>query len=288
MANGAAGRGAHQLPPGRHGLSRSYVARNQRDRIVAAVAESALECGYGRMSVEDIVKRAGVSRRTFYEQFSSKDEAFLETFDHVAKLFISGVRKAVSEQDTFAGRIVAGFGTFLGLLAASPAFAHMCIVEVLAAGPEAIERRSEVMREFARIIDSNAEILPRRPKLPAMTADAIVGGIYEAIFRRIAAGQADQLMDMLPDVVELCLMPYIGEEKASATAQALRDKKDPVGAVATTLADEVPPGPLPVLAERPVVPAAVAGLSPDTLGPPAADSIAVAETLVSPDLPTAG
>src|SRR3954452_16868169 len=177
MASGAAGRGAHQLPPGRHGLSRAYVARNQRDRIIAAVAESAQESSYAQMSVEDIVKRDGVSRRTFYEQFSSKEEAFLATFDHVAMLLISGVPQAVSEQDSFAGRVVAVFGTFLALLAASPSFAHMCIVEVMAAGPEAIERRSEVMREFARIIDSNAEVLPRRPKLPAMTADAIVGGI---------------------------------------------------------------------------------------------------------------
>src|SRR4051794_34563220 len=132
MASGAAGRGAHQLPPGRHGLSRSYVARNQRDRIVAAVAESAQASGYAHMSVEEIVKRAGVSRRTFYEQFSSKEDAFLEAFDHVAKLLLAGVRKAVSQEDTFAGRVVAGFGTFLGLLAASPAFAHMCIVEVIA------------------------------------------------------------------------------------------------------------------------------------------------------------
>ena len=66
-----AARAPHQLPPGRHGLARSFVARNQRERILAAVATVASKRGYGGMSVQDIVREAGVSRRTFYEQFKN-------------------------------------------------------------------------------------------------------------------------------------------------------------------------------------------------------------------------
>ena len=237
MARTAPGRGPNQLPPGRHGLPRSYVAHNQRARILVAVAETVSEGGgYTRMSVEDIVRRAGVSRKTFYEQFANKDEAFLAAFDDGAKLLLASVRSAVDAEKTFAGRVIAGFGTFLAVLAASPAFAHLCIVEVLAAGPEAIERRTRVMAEFAAMIQENAALLPRARRVPALTADAIVGGIYEAIFRRIAAGEAARLPELLPDVVELALMPYIGEKKAIAISEKLRVDPDPVAVVAAELA----------------------------------------------------
>ena len=231
--------GSQQLPSGRHGFSRSYVARNQRERIVAAIAECSRETGYARMSVEDIVRRAGVSRRTFYEQFSSKEDAFLQAFDEVASLFVATVRKAVLEEDTFAGKIVAGFGTFLELLAISPAFANMCIVEVMAAGPAAIARRAEVMREFAELIEVNAALLPRTAHVPAITPHAIVGGIYEAAFQRIAAGQAESLPEMLPDVVEICALPYLGEARARSVHAALRARRnEAVEVIAAELAQQ--------------------------------------------------
>jgi AcrR family transcriptional regulator len=221
------------------------VARNQRARILVAVAEAVTESGYAQMSVEDIVRRAGVSRRTFYEQFESKDVAFLSAFDDGAKLLLASVRHAVEGERTFPGRVIAGFGTFLEVLAASPTFAQLCIVEVLAAGPEAIDRRTQVMGEFAKLIDENAQLLPNRPRLPALTAEAIVGGVYEAVFRRVAAGAPDTLPELLPDVIELALMPYIGEKVAVTTAQKLRGQNgDPVAAVAEELKD-MPILPLP-------------------------------------------
>ena len=91
-------RGPHQLPPGRHGLSRSFVARNQRQRILAAVAEATAARGYARMSVEDVVRAAGVSRRTFYELFHNKDDVFLAAYDQVADLLIAGVRAALEAE----------------------------------------------------------------------------------------------------------------------------------------------------------------------------------------------
>src|SRR5262245_30066555 len=65
------GRRPHQLPAGRHGLTRSYVLSNQRDRIVGSVIEEVSETGYAGLTVRGVVERAGVSRRTFYEHFSN-------------------------------------------------------------------------------------------------------------------------------------------------------------------------------------------------------------------------
>ena len=114
------------------------MARNQRQRILAAVAEATAARGYARMSVEDVVRGAGVSRRTFYELFPNKDAVFLEAYDQVANLLLAGVRAAYEGESSFGPRVTAGFRAFLELLEASPAFARMCIVEVMAAGPEAV------------------------------------------------------------------------------------------------------------------------------------------------------
>jgi AcrR family transcriptional regulator len=198
-------------------LSRSFVARNQRQRILAAVAEATSERGYARMSVEDVVRGAGVSRRTFYELFANKERVFLEAYDQVANLLVAAVRAANEGERGFANRVTAGFRVFLELLEASPAFARMCVVEVMAAGPEAVAKRTAVMGEFAKLVEENARTeLEHGGNVPAMHAQTIVAGAYEAVYRMIAAGEIDRLSTLLPDLVESALLPYIGEEAAAA------------------------------------------------------------------------
>lgn len=222
MTNPRAVRGPNQLPPGRHGLARSFVARNQRERILAAVAEAVQAHGFAGMSVQDIVTEAGVSRRTFYEQFKNKDDAFIAAFDEAAGRLISLVRTAFEEESTFEGRVTAGFQTFLEVLSGSPAFARMCIVEVLAAGHEAVDHRNKTLEEFSRVLEENARELLGKDAPPSMIAETIVGGVYELVYRRVARGETGELPALLPDLVESALLPYIGEQKASAQARALR------------------------------------------------------------------
>jgi AcrR family transcriptional regulator len=198
------------------------VARNQRQRILAAVAEATAARGYARMSVEDVVRRAGVSRRTFYELFPNKDQVFLEAYDQVANLLLAGVKAAYEGETGFSARVTAGFRAFLELLEASPAFARMCIVEVMAAGPDAVAKRTAVMGEFAKLIEQNAATeLDSHGRVPAMHAQTIVAGAYEAVYRMIAAGETDRLSTLLPDLVESALLPYVGEEEAAAQKQAI-------------------------------------------------------------------
>jgi AcrR family transcriptional regulator len=225
MAAGSAGRKAHQLPPGRHGLSRTFVVRNQRDRILKAVAESVYESGFAQMSVEDVVRRAGISRKTFYEQFPNKDEAFLAAFDEAAAQLIEGVRCAYAGERTFPARLIAGYRAFLELLALSPEFANMCIVEVLAAGPVAVAKRTAVMQDFARMIHEIAHETRRAKPVPLLTAETTVGGVYETIFRKIAADKSRDLPQLLPDVVEFTLLPYVGERRAQTAAARARSQE---------------------------------------------------------------
>ena len=138
-------RGSHQLPPGRHGLSRQFVEDNQRQRILDAVADVVSLVGYQAMSVEDVVTTAGVSRRTFYDHFGGKDDAFLTAYDVIGATLLAHVRAAYDASKTFSEGVVACLRAFLEGVASEPQYADMCIVEALAAGPAAIERRNAVM-----------------------------------------------------------------------------------------------------------------------------------------------
>jgi AcrR family transcriptional regulator len=175
-----------------------------------ATIDATSASGYVQMNVEDIVRGAGVSRRTFYELFTNKHDAFLAAFDAAADALLAAVRSATQRETTFEGKVIAGVRAFLEALAATPGPARVCIVEALAAGPDAVARRTEVMGTFARLIEDQA---PQRD-LPAITAEVLVGGIYEAIFRRIADGRVADLPALVPDLIELTLLPYVGAEDA--------------------------------------------------------------------------
>jgi AcrR family transcriptional regulator len=68
------------LPPGRHGLPREVVRHNQRARLLAGAAKAVEERGFAKVTVGDIVRNARVSRRTFYDHFSNKEECFKVAF----------------------------------------------------------------------------------------------------------------------------------------------------------------------------------------------------------------
>lgn len=215
------------LPPGRHKLGRSFVASNQRERIIDAVADVVSLSGYVDMRVEDIVVTAGVSRRTFYDHFSSKEEAFLASYEAVVGQLLEQVQAAYEANDTFVGRVRDCLGAFLDFVASEPAFADMCIVEVLAAGPQAIERRNFAMKALGALIQAAAADTLKTPAPPELTAETIVGGIYEVVYSRILQGEGSGLPWLLPDLAYSIMLPYIGHEAATKEMEAVRASQPP-------------------------------------------------------------
>jgi AcrR family transcriptional regulator len=178
--------------------------------------------GYGDMSVEDVIVTAGVSRRTFYEHFKNKHEAFIVAYDTVVEQLLGGVQSAYQSEATFAERLRSGLAAFLDFVAREPAFARMCIVEALAAGPDAVKRRNDAMAAFATLIDQNARELGTSLDPPALTGETIVGGVYEVVYARIVAGEIRALPNLLPDLLYSALLPYVGQEEASAAYERER------------------------------------------------------------------
>jgi AcrR family transcriptional regulator len=196
------------------------VAQNQRERILAAVADVTSAASYAEMSVEDIIVTAGVSRRTFYEHFKNKDDAFLAAYDEAAGRLLTAVRAAYESRQGFAERMRAGIEAFLALLAADPAFARMCIVEVMAAGPEAVARRNAAMSAFAEMIEENARQRLAQPPPSKLTAETVVGGIYDVVYTRIQRGEVRPLPELARDLVHTALVRYLGPDAAAGAGSA--------------------------------------------------------------------
>jgi AcrR family transcriptional regulator len=205
----------YQLPAGRHGLPRQFVVTNQRQRILAAVADVCSTAGYVAMSVEDIVVTSGVSRRTFYDNYRGKEDAFLSAYDEVSAQLLGRVQEAYNGADGLVERARESLRALLDFIASEPTFADMCIVEVLAAGPQAIERRNGILHAMATLIDeAAANDLPKGKRPAPIVAETLVGGIYEVIYSRVLAGKYDELPGLLPDLVFALMLPYVGNEAA--------------------------------------------------------------------------
>jgi AcrR family transcriptional regulator len=218
----------YQLPAGRHGLSRQFVVENQRQRILSAVADVCSSAGYVAMSVEDIVVTSGVSRRTFYDNFRGKEDVYLAAYDEASKQLLTQVYAAYQAADGLVARVRDSLNALLTFIAEEPAFADMCIVEVMAAGPNAIERRNRTMSAFTEMIETAAaEELPKSKLPPALTAETLVGGIYEVIYSRVLQGRGEELPGLLPDLLFSVLLPYVGQETAGSLLKNERRRSKP-------------------------------------------------------------
>jgi AcrR family transcriptional regulator len=211
-------RAPHQLPPGRHKLSRSFVEQNQRERILDAIVDVCSMAGYSAMSIEEIIGTAGVSRRTFYDHFRGKEEAFLAALEMASDELVERIRLAYEAADGFAAAIRDGLGTFLQFLADEPRYADLLIVEVLAAGPEPLARRNRIMDAFAALVRQGAEGLPATTRPPELAAETIIGGIYEVVFSRVLQGKATELPKLVPDLAYSLMQPYVGDDVARREA----------------------------------------------------------------------
>jgi AcrR family transcriptional regulator len=210
-----------RLPPGRHGLPREFVVHNQRERLIAGLAEAIAENGYSGTTIAHITRHAAVSRRTFYEHFSSKDECFVAAYDTVMEELRGRVSAAFEGADDWPHAVKAGIGAMLGFLAAEPHLARLCMVEALVAGPVVVERYDAAIQSFVPYFQTGREGRPPEvlARLSPTTEEALVGGMVSLISRRIIAGKAEELEELLPDLVEFTLTPYLGSAEAAKLAQ---------------------------------------------------------------------
>ncbi len=204
------------LPAGRHGYSREQVAHHQRERLIAALAAAVAEKGYADVTLTDITREAKVSRRVFYENFTGKEDCLLAAFEVVVEHLRELVVTAVAKEEGWPAQAIAAIRAALSFLAAEPDLARLCLVESRGAGPKVAAGFNRAIGELAAPLRLGRGERPagERP-LPASTEDTVIGSLVSLVHRKVAAGEAERLGDLLPDCAEFVLAPYLGAAEAS-------------------------------------------------------------------------
>jgi len=184
---------------------RPLLPVTQRERLLDGMAQTVAVNGYAATSVADVLRAAGMSRRTFYERFADKEDCFLAAYDAIVAAASERVRAACAAAPP-AQRLERGLDALLRLLAAEPAFARLGVVEVLAAGPRGLERRDETLRLFVGLVREHAAPAAAAAPPPDLVAQAIVGGIYELLYSHLVRGEADRLPELNADMLHYTFM----------------------------------------------------------------------------------
>jgi AcrR family transcriptional regulator len=193
------------LPRGPHKLSREEVARSQRNRLIRAMADAMAENGFAQTSVADVLARARVSRETFYQQFSSKQDCFIAAYEQAASVILASLEQEAASDGTPLERFERTLGVYLEALAGEPAFARLFMLEVYSAGDEVLGRRAEIQRRFADLV---SDAFGARNKSERFACEALVASIAMMVTARVAAGDIEglpALRDGFSDLVRQAL-----------------------------------------------------------------------------------
>ena len=203
-----------QLPRGRHGLSREYIAEHQRARLFGAVAVVLDNKGYAGTTVSAVAGEAGISKSDFYNQFESKDDCFLAAYDAAVERLRAEVLLACGAREGWAPSVCAGLEAALAALSAAPAEANLLLVEGLCAGPEVCARFRRAVESFVPYLRQGALPAAGRDRAAPAADEAVVGGIASLVGRRVLAGEGARLNRFFPELAEFALSPYLGVAEA--------------------------------------------------------------------------
>lgn len=218
---GRESRGALDAAPA--AVTRTSAHRDQRRRILRAIAELVAKRGYADVTVELIVKRARVSYKTFYKHFSGKEDCFKELFDSAFEETDRAIRERLdAEAGGWSERVVLALGIWVERIAAEPLVARAVIVEAPTVGAGMLERYERATKAFVPLFREGRELNPRGEELPATVEDTLSGSVFWSAYQRLVVGEAEHLPDLLPELIELVLRTYLGQPEAARIARAPR------------------------------------------------------------------
>lgn len=209
-----------RLPAGRHGLPPEFVARNQRERMIASFTAIVAAGGYEKATIEAIIEGAGVSSATFYDHFETVEEVYEAAFDKAASRFAAALQEAFDSEKDWPLRVRAGIAAWLDFLAADPPRARLLTAEPFVAGPAIAARYKEAIERAVPYLEMGRKMRPKgADELPSTTERGLLGAINGLISRQVKAGRGEDLPALLPDLVQFALTPYLGPAEARRVAQ---------------------------------------------------------------------
>jgi len=210
-----------------NGAVREQLGDLQRARIIGATFDVAAQRGAGSVTVAHIVERSGVSRRTFYEQFSDREDCLLAAFERALSIARDDVLPAYDAAKGWRERIRAGLIALLAFCDREPSVARLLICESAASGPRVAQRRTEVLGRLTRIVGEGRNE-GKAQNISPLAAEGTVGGVLAVIQARLFEAKHKPLLTLTNELMSMIVLPYLGQ----AAARRELDRPLPVPASA--------------------------------------------------------
>jgi AcrR family transcriptional regulator len=202
-------------PLAANGFARAQVADLQRTRILSAMFDVACERGVGNVTVAHVVERSGVSRRTFYEHFTDREDCFLAAFDDALKYASERVLPAYRSESRWRERIRAGLVALLSFIDEEPVIGRLLIRESLGGGPAILERRGQVIAQVRSAIEQGSTEAKAGFTPPPLTGEGIVGGVLAVVQGRLTqTDRHESLVELVNPLMSMIVLPYLGQAAA--------------------------------------------------------------------------
>ena len=196
------------------------MSADDRELLVAAVGKVAAEQGYARLTVDRVVRSAGVSRATFEEHFESREQGLIAAQDAFLERLWLDVAAACGGSDPWPGKVRSALAAVLQALVEASALARVFAIEGVAASLALAERQHEMLDRFAELLREGRRLYPAAASLPQATERALVGGIASIVTRHLLVEDPQAIDGLEEELAVLVLLPYLGEEGARRVAAA--------------------------------------------------------------------
>ncbi len=198
------------------------VVSPKRQQILEGMLEVVGDYGYEAASVQKVLDLTGLYRQAFYDSFADVESCYLAALDLGIARMEALVTVAAAPEESWQGKLRAGLTALLEALEADPGLGRALIVEVHAAGPEALKRRSKAMKRVTDFIDSARGAVDDGEAPPPIAAEGIVAGMHSLVHAKLAAGDVEGFRALLPDFMYFAVLPYFGPEAAGREMQAAK------------------------------------------------------------------
>jgi AcrR family transcriptional regulator len=206
---------APALRTGDGSLPRGYVTEIQRARMLSAAVEAIEENGYARLTVAQVINRAKVSRKTFYDLFVDREDCFLAVFERTLGQVSATVVDAYETESSWREGVRAGLMALLTFIDEEPELARLCVVDALGGGPRVLEERARVLAQVRKVIDLGRDASSGGREPPSVTAEGVIGAVFAVIHTRLLERSSKPYIGLLGSLMSMIVLPYLGTRAAS-------------------------------------------------------------------------
>ena len=208
-------------PVGREPLSRELIEEQQRSQVLDAATEVFAKRGFPATTVDHIVSGAKIGVGTFYAHFEGKEDCFLQAYERVIAIGRERVAERLPQESaSWPEQACTVLRTVLELIASEPLRARLILVEAQTAGDTALARYEKTIDQLVPELRRGREVSPVGSELPETLEVATLGGLLWYLQQRVVLGEVERLEEHLPEVAEIVVRPYLGEEETRRLVQA--------------------------------------------------------------------